>query len=36
MLGGKVFYKQAKRVKLHGTRVVGGEPTNGKKSVNEI
>jgi hypothetical protein len=36
MPGGKVFHKQAIWVKLHGTRVVGGEPTNGNITLNEV
>jgi hypothetical protein len=36
MFGGMVFHKQAKRANLHRTCVVGSEPMNRKKTLNEV
>ena len=32
--GGEILHRQTKRVKLNGTRIVGGEPTNREKIMN--
>jgi hypothetical protein len=34
--GSQIFHKQTKGVKLHGTRIVGGEPTNRKKILDDV
>jgi hypothetical protein len=35
-LGGNGFHRQAKRVKLHRTRVVSGETTNKVETLNDV
>jgi hypothetical protein len=34
--GSKVFHRHAKRVKLHGAGVVGGETTDRKKTLDKV
>jgi hypothetical protein len=34
--GGKILHRKTKRVKLHGTRVVSSELTDGKKILNSV
>jgi hypothetical protein len=34
--GGKILHRQTKRVKLHRTRVVSSELTDGKKILNDV
>jgi hypothetical protein len=34
--GGKILHRKNKRVKLHGTRVVSSELTDGKKILNNV
>jgi hypothetical protein len=34
--GGKIIHRQTKRVKLHRTRVVSNELSNGKKILNDV
>jgi hypothetical protein len=34
--GGKIPHRKTKRVKLHGTRVVSSELTDGKKILNNV
>jgi hypothetical protein len=34
--GGYILHRETKRVKLNGTRIVGGEPTNRKKVVSNV
>jgi hypothetical protein len=34
--GGQILHRETKRVKLNGTRIVGGEPMNVKKAVSNV
>jgi hypothetical protein len=34
--GCQILHKETKRIKLNGTRIVGGEPTNRKKVVSKM
>jgi hypothetical protein len=34
--GSKVFHRQAKWIKLHGVRVVGGETTDRKETLDKV
>jgi hypothetical protein len=34
--GGQILHRETKRVKLNGTRIVGGEPTDIKKVVSNV
>jgi hypothetical protein len=34
--GGQILHRETKRVKLNGTRIVDGEPTNRKKVVSNV
>jgi hypothetical protein len=34
--GGQILHKETKRVKLNGTRIVGGESANRKKVVSNV
>jgi hypothetical protein len=34
--GGQILHRETKRVKLNGTRIVGGEPMNVNKAVSNV
>jgi hypothetical protein len=34
--GSKGFHRQAKRIKLHGARVIGGEPADKNETLNKV
>jgi hypothetical protein len=34
--GGQILHRKTRGVKLNGTGIVGGEPTNGKKIVSDV
>jgi hypothetical protein len=34
--GSKLFYRQAKQIKLHGAKVVGGETTDKNETLDKV